>query len=431
MSKRCSMIVHTLIILIIMILVAFLIKLCFFSGLFIPRISLIGDESKQVEVNTNYKDQGAKANFRFKNYNHKIKTYNNCNLNRLGTYKIIYSLKESNKKVVREIRVVDTIAPNIKLIGDKHQHTFENSKFIDLGVEVKDNYDKNLSKKVITKNMVDLNHKGTYKITYQVSDQSGNTSSIHRIVSVHSDPTRTKIYYNHDRYDNTLEEWWFNKSEKHNRPLAARNEAYLAENDAFYLGADEKVIYLTFDEGGNDVTYIHEIADVLNENDVKATFFLTRNYIKTESRFMNELVEKKHLIANHTWHHYDMPLLASSDKINTFVNEISETEKTYLEVTGKQMKKIFRFPKGAMSQRSLKIMRDLGYKTFFWSHAYYDYGSEVSKKDSYQTMIDHYHNGAIYLLHPSNKGNYLALDDFIKTMKEKGYEFRTVENIGL
>ena len=51
------------------------------------------------------------------------------------------------------------------------------------------------------------------------------------------------------------------------------------------------MIYLTFDEGGNDITYIKEIADVLNENDVKATFFLTRNYIRNESAFVRELVD--------------------------------------------------------------------------------------------------------------------------------------------
>ena len=28
------------------------------------------------------------------------------------------------------------------------------------------------------------------------------------------------------------------------------------------------------------------------------------------------------------------------------------------------------------------------------------------------------HNGAIYLLHPSNKGNYEAMDTFIKNMKK-------------
>ena len=38
----------------------------------------------------------------------------------------------------------------------------------------------------------------------------------------------------------------------------------MKEYDAFYLGKDEKKIYLTFDEGGNDKTYIKEITDILS-----------------------------------------------------------------------------------------------------------------------------------------------------------------------
>ncbi len=73
---------------------------------------------------------------------------------------------------------------------------------------------------------------------------------------------------------------------------------------------------------------------------------------------------------------------------------------------------------------------DLGYRTYFWSHGYYDYGSDVSEEEALKTMMDHYHNGAIYLLHPSNKGNWEALDDFIREMKRLGYRFDTVDHIG-
>ena len=44
-------------------------------------------------------------------------------------------------------------------------------------------------------------------------------------------------------------------------------------------------------------------------------------------------------------------------------------------------------------------------------------------------MIERVHNGAIFLLHPTSKGNYLALENFIKAMKEKGYTFDLVKNI--
>ena len=93
------------------------------------------------------------------------------------------------------------------------------------------------------------------------------------------------------------------------------------------------------------------------------------------------------------------------------------------------MDKIYREPKGEWSERSLKIVSDLGYSTYFWSADHYDFGEDVSKEETLNRLLKRYHKGAIYLLHPKNKGNYEALDEFIKTMKEKGYQFGLVKDI--
>ena len=74
-------------------------------------------------------------------------------------------------------------------------------------------------------------------------------------------------------------------------------------------------------------------------------------------------------------------------------------------------------------------MQDLGYRTYFWSHAYHDYGATLNYESAYHHMYDYYHNGAIYLMHPNNKGNYDALEDFIKQMLDKGYTFKTIDQI--
>ena len=88
-----------------------------------------------------------------------------------------------------------------------------------------------------------------------------------------------------------------------------------------------------------------------------------RNYIKNEADFMRDLVKHGHVIGNHTWHHYDMTTLANAKDVDAFVKEITETEKTYMEVCGVPMKKVFRFPKGGGSERAMKMVKDLGYRT--------------------------------------------------------------------
>ena len=112
-----------------------------------------------------------------------------------------------------------------------------------------------------------------------------------------------------------------------------------------------------------------------------------------------------------------------------YLNELIVTEEAFEKATGKPMDHIYREPKGEYSLRSLSIIKDLGYKTYFWSAAYQDWDDKLTKEDALEAMLERVHNGAIYLLHPTSKGNYLALDDFIKTMKKEGYTFDLVKNI--
>lgn len=429
MSKKCRNTIYGCLAALGVILLALFIKFLFFSGLWVPLLDLHGDSHIEIEVNQQYQDAGASASFRFHDISSEIETENTVNYTKIGTYQVNYYIKGFHQTATRTVDVVDTTPPVLTLQGAQPLRLFEYTTMEDPGVKAFDNNDGDITDKVIINNQVNMEKQGSYTITYTVSDTSGNTASMTRTVEVCEDPTNVKVFYAHDNYDNVAEEWWFEKSKNHERNKAAREESLISQYDGYYLGPDEKVIYLTFDEGGNDITYIKEIADVLDENDVDATFFLTRNYIKDNVEFMNSLVNNGHLISNHTWHHYDMPTLANATDIDKFVLELTETEKTYMQVTGQEMKKIFRFPKGGMSLRSLKIVQDLGYSSFFWSHAYYDYASDVSKDEALKSLMDHYHNGAIYLLHPSNKGNYLAMDTFIKNMKDLGYEFRTVDTI--
>ncbi len=430
MSKKCKCIVYSIVAMIIALIAAGVIKLLFFSGLFIPQIRLNGDAHMEVEVNSTFTDPLASARFRFTDYSDHIRVESNLDTTKVGDYQIRYTFETYDKAVVRKVSVRDTTAPSIQLYGGDTVRIFVGESFTEPGYDANDNYDGNLREQVkVDSDGVDSSKIGQYQVSYTVNDTSGNVTTMTRTVEVCEDPTNFQLFYSHDSYDNTAEEWWFRKSENHERTTACREEDFLAKYDAYFMGPDEPVLYLTFDEGGNDITYIKEIAGVLNDNDVQATFFLTRNYIKNNPEFINDLVAHGHVIANHSWHHYDMPTLANAQDIDTFVSEITETEKTYMQVTGQPMKKIFRFPKGGMSERALKITQDMGYSNYFWSHAYYDYAEDVSGEAALQTLMDHYHNGAIYLLHPSNKGNYLAMDPFIKAMKEKGYSFQTVDTI--
>lgn len=81
--------------------------------------------------------------------------------------------------------------------------------------------------------------------------------------------------------------------------VGASNKTVLEENGGICLGRDmEKVIYLTFDEG-YESGYTLKILDVLKENEVKATFFITAHYLNTAHELVQRMIEEGHIVGNH------------------------------------------------------------------------------------------------------------------------------------
>ena len=96
-------------------------------------------------------------------------------------------------------------------------------------------------------------------------------------------------------------EWGIKRNDNHEQPdLGSENRKVLEENSGIALGNREsKTIYLTFDEG-YEAGYTSKILEILKENDVKATFFLTAHYINTQEELVKQMIEEGHIIGNHT-----------------------------------------------------------------------------------------------------------------------------------
>lgn len=319
----------------------------------------------------------------------------------------------------------DNTLNGIFLEGERVMHI--SNYYEEPGFKAIDNVDGDLTNQVVVNNNIDYERSGTYEITYFVSNSRNENYFQSRFVVLENSLTM-QYKKEYDLIDGTMRSWWSANKKDHVRPLGGYKLEELLPLHATFLGNDEPVLYLTFDEGSND-TYVSEIVDVLNANDVKATFFLCRKFILNNPELILKIVDTGHSVGNHTSHHLSMPTLANKDNFEKFLKEIKEVEEAFSEITGKEIDKVYRDPRGEWSLRSLAIMKDLGYSTYFYSADYLDWNGEVSKDMAFQKMMERYHNGAIYLLHPQNKGNYLALDSFIKEMKNLGYSFGLVKDI--
>ena len=163
--------------------------------------------------------------------------------------------------------------------------------------------------------------------------------------------------------------------------------------DAQWLLNDEKKICLTFDEGYEN-GYTPQILDTLKEKSVKAIFFVTYDFASQNPELVKRMIDEGHIVGNHSYRHYTM------DEVSDDVakEEVSYLHKYVKDKFGYTMS-YFRFPKGEFSERSLQIVKDLGYKSVFWSFAYADWDpdNQTEENQAFTHICESTHPGEILL----------------------------------
>ena len=228
-----------------------------------------------------------------------------------------------------------------------------------------------------------------------------------------------------ENISNTLICWGFKREKNNNQPtLDSSAKDILEKYNGFAIGNSEKpYIYLTFDMG-YEAGYTEKILDVLKENKIEASFFITAHYVNTQENLVKRMIEDGHIVGNHTVNHKDLVKL-SDEEIKKEITELSNGiyEKFGYEVS------FFRPPKGEYSERVIKIASELNYKTVLWSSAYDDWDENKQGREEYgkAKILDNLHNGCILLLHGTSKDNMNILDSIIKETIKKGYEFKNLD----
>lgn len=222
--------------------------------------------------------------------------------------------------------------------------------------------------------------------------------------------------------------WGLPKHPTGERPDPGRlYEELLSKHNALYIDKiNDDHIYLTFD-AGYEQGYTEMILDVLKEERVPALFFLTGQYLEKETDIVKRMVKEGHIIGNHTYYHPDLTRLSKEE----YAKDLKKFEDKYYEITNRKLAKILRPPSGTFSDRSLQIADELGYYTVFWSLAYKDWDVNAQKGAdyAYNSVMKRIHPGAIILLHNVSEDNATALKRIIRDLKDKGYEFKSIDTL--
>lgn len=222
--------------------------------------------------------------------------------------------------------------------------------------------------------------------------------------------------------------WGLSFPEEGQIPVGNASADYLKQYNAYYAqNTQEPVIYLTFDAGfenGNTSA----ILDALKKHKAPATFFLVGNYLQTSPDLVKRMVEEGHTVGNHTFHHPDMSKISTKE---AFEKELNDLETLYQQTTGQPMKKYYRPPQGKYSESNLRMAKDMGYHTFFWSLAYVDWyeDKQPTKEEAFKKLLGRIHPGAIVLLHSTSKTNGQILDELLTKWEEMGYRFASLDDL--
>ena len=186
----------------------------------------------------------------------------------------------------------------------------------------------------------------------------------------------------------------------------------------------ERVVCLTFDDGV-DVVMTPRVLDVLQEHDVKATFFIVGSKVDGNEAIVRRVINEGHSIGNHTYTHTGLFPLRGKSIVG---DELVKCNEAIYKVAGRRPK-LFRPPFGVTNPIIARVVRGLGLVTIGWSIRSLDTVVSTPREEVRQRVVRSLHPGAIILLHDRMEGADDLLRMLIPAIAERGYRFVSLEEM--
>jgi peptidoglycan-N-acetylglucosamine deacetylase len=193
----------------------------------------------------------------------------------------------------------------------------------------------------------------------------------------------------------------------------------LIPNYTWSIPTDEKVMYLTFDDGP-----IPEITpwvlETLKKFNAKATFFCVGDNVNKNPTVFQQVLADGHAIGNHTFSHING---WNSDNIPYFhdVRHCAKLVKSTL----------FRPPYGRLTPKQTQFLTR-HYDIVMWDVLSGDFDQDISKEDCLKNVVSAAKRGSIIVFHDSLKAAermMYALPRVLEHFAAKGYRFEHLKDV--
>ncbi|MGB8707461.1 MAG: polysaccharide deacetylase family protein [Dehalococcoidia bacterium] len=201
----------------------------------------------------------------------------------------------------------------------------------------------------------------------------------------------------------------------------------------YYKGTEpEKVVALTFDDGPNE-PYTSEVLDILDEYNVKATFFVVGENVELYPETAKRIVAEGHILGNHSYSHNANHALTEYG-----AKDLVVAEKAIYDTVGVKPH-LYRPPHGKKTPWELDAVREQGMIEVTWSVSTGELNTHSYEKVA-DRIVDETHRGEIILLHDGYGTSHNcsqadksltveALPLIIEKLQAEGYTFVTVPEL--
>lgn len=208
---------------------------------------------------------------------------------------------------------------------------------------------------------------------------------------------------------------------------------FSAKSDKKQEAPPEKTVALTFDDG--PTVYTPKVLAVLEENSVKATFFMAGRNANRYPEYVRQVYAQGHQIANHTWSHPCLTKLSDQAIIkemtltnNRLENIICGNQPCSFHVN------YMRPPYGSTSKRVKNVLFGLGYHVIKWNMSSDDWLLIHNGKGS-QAIVNRVFsqkrkNHEVVLFHDGGGPRQAVVDalpEIIERYRQLGYRFIRVD----
>lgn len=446
------------------------------------QIELLGDAQITHEYQEPFQDPGATTSFEgyfYEQWPVPVTVEGAVDVNKLGTYTLTYSSEfdldlwfftvTCHTSISREVKVVDTKAPEIQLITDPNYFTLPGSEYQEEGFTATDNHDGDITALVVRTQDAE-------QVIYQATDSSGNTTQVTRPI-VYSDPIAPELTLKGSsvimvRRGKTYREPGFTAMDNCDGDITDRVEVkgsvdgnrtgtYVLEysvQDNFgnvttvtrtvFVDTVKQVsglpampdqtpdepnghtVYLTFDDG--PTVYTDKLLDVLDKYDVKVTFFVVYGNRVEQLQRMDA---DGHAIGIHSNTHEYREIYSSVDNFFKDFDAISDK----VEAAVGYRPTILRFPGGSSNTVSrsycrgvmtalTKKVKEMGLRYFDWNGDSRDVAEAKTAEEVYTNVAKgmYYNKDCIMLQHDIIGFSVNAVEDIVKWGLLNGYTFETL-----